>query len=360
MLRPVTGGCRAVAGNVAAVGSADAAEPGWRALVTGADSGIGQRVLSALTASGVDVAVSASAGDIGVPEGWVGQPFTVVDLTVGDHDSLAARRSSVTDAGRALLDLLERTGAEHLVLVSSALVYGAHPGNPVPITEEATLRPEPSFVYARQLAGVEERVERWRRAAEGRRVAVLRPVVTVATASTTSTLMTALTAGFGQRLGRDDPPAQFLHPDDLATAIATVVRERSDDVLNVAPDGWIPGHRIRALTGNRWRLPLPGSAAEVVSAWRWRLQRGPIPPGLLSYTQAPWVIANDRLRALGWRASVTNEQAYVEGTEEPWWGSVSPKRRQEFALVGAVAGVVATAALGALIGRWMWRRSRRR
>ena len=347
-------------GNVAAVGTPDVAEPGCRALVAGADSAIGPPVLRALAAAGVDVAVLGPGDEAEVPDAWAGRPFTVVDLTVGDHDGLATRRSSVTEAGRVLLDLLDRTGATHLVLVSSALVYGAYPGNPVPITEEAVVRPDPSFVFARQLAGVEESIERWRRGSAGRRVAVLRPVVTVAVGAATSTLMTALTAGFGQRLGQEDPPAQFLHPDDLATAIVTVVCDRSDGVVNVAPDGWIPGHRIRALSGSHWRVPLPGRAAEVVSAWRWRLQRGPIPPGLLSYTQAPWVIANDRLRALGWRASVTNEQAYVEGTEEPWWGSVSPKRRQEFALLGAVAGVVAVVALGAIIGRRTWLRSRRR
>ena len=33
--------------------------------------------------------------------------------------------------------------------------------------------------------------------------------------------------------------------------------------------------------------------------------RGPIPPGLRSYTRAPWTVANDKLRAEGWRPTVT-------------------------------------------------------
>ena len=44
---------------------------------------------------------------------------------------------------------------------------------------------------------------------------------------------------------------------------------------------------------------------------------------------------------------MTNEQAYVEGTEAKWWTMVTPKRRQEMTLgasavlvVGAVAVVV--------------------
>ena len=47
-------------------------------------------------------------------------------------------------------------GATHLVLVSSAMVYGAWANNPVPMTEDAVLRPDVEFVYARQLATVEQ------------------------------------------------------------------------------------------------------------------------------------------------------------------------------------------------------------
>lgn len=354
MLRPSSDPCRALTGNVAVVGTPDASAPARCVLVYGPASDMGRRVVRALTEAGIEPLTDDSSVGAGRTDGAV----TVVDVTVGDHDALAARRSSVTDAGRTLIEHLDAVGADHLVLVSSALVYGAHPGNPVPISEDAVLRPDPSFVYARQLAGVEERLDRWRRHGPHRRVAVLRPVITVAS-GTTSSLMTALTAGFGQRLGQEDPPAQFLHLDDLAAAIVTVVTHASDGVFNVAPDGWIPGHRIRSLAGSQWRIPLPGRVADVASAWRWRLQRGPIPPGLLSYTQAPWVIGNDRLRALGWRPTVTNEQAYVEGTEDPWWGSVSPKRRQEFALVLATVGVACIAVAAAVIGRRLWLRPRR-
>ena len=47
--------------------------------------------------------------------------------------------------------------------------------------------------------------------------------------------------GFGQRFGEDDPPAQFLHLDDLASAVVLAVDQRLDGVFNVAPDGWVAG-----------------------------------------------------------------------------------------------------------------------
>ncbi|MEI8240326.1 MAG: NAD-dependent epimerase/dehydratase family protein, partial [Actinomycetota bacterium] len=226
-----------------------------------------------------------------------------------------------------------------LVPVSSAMVYGAYANNPVPLTEDTALRPDVEFAYARQLGAVEQLVDDWRRSSPGRVVTVLRPAVSMA-ADGTSGLASALAAGMGQRAGEADPPAQFLHLDDLATAVVLATERRLDGVYNVAPDGWIPGERVRALAGAVPRLKLPERVSEVITNLRWRFQRGPIPPGLRGYTRAPWLVANDRLRAEGWQPMVTNEQAYVEGTEAKWWTMVSPKRRQELALGGMVAAVV--------------------
>ena len=145
-----------------------------------------------------------------------------IHLGAGDHDLRAERRENVTDGAAVMLADAEACGASHIVLVSSALVYGAYANNPVPLTEDAILRPDVEFVYARQLATVEAMVDAWRRAAPGRTATVLRPVVAMA-ADGTSSLAAALAAGFGQRFGEDDPPAQFLHLDDLASAVVLAV-----------------------------------------------------------------------------------------------------------------------------------------
>jgi len=126
------------------------------------------------------------------------------------------------------------------------MVYGAYANNPVPLTEDAILRPDVDFVYARQLATVEAMADRWRRARAGRSVTVLRPVVAMA-ADGTPSLAAALAAGYGQRLGEDDPPAQFLHLDDLASAVTLAVERELDGVYNVAPDSFVPAESVRAL-----------------------------------------------------------------------------------------------------------------
>jgi nucleoside-diphosphate-sugar epimerase len=262
-------------------------------------------------------------------KGLPGDSDVVIWLASADVDARARRRQSATEGVSAAL--AEAEHARHVVLVSSAMVYGAWANNPVPITEEAVLRPDVEFVYARQLGSVEQLVDEWRLAAPHRTVTVLRPVVGMAANSTVG-LAAALAAGMGQRFGEDDPPAQFLHLDDLASAVVLAAEQRLDGVYNVAPDGWVAGERVRALAGAVPRLKLPERVTEVIGNLRWRFQRGPIPPGLRSYTRWPWLVANDRLKAEGWTPTVTNEQAYVEGTEDKWWTMVSPKRRQEIAL----------------------------
>jgi nucleoside-diphosphate-sugar epimerase len=310
--------------------------------ISDGSDGLGRRVLERLTAS--EVLVQADLADSAV----------LVWLASADADSRARRRQSATEGFTTAL--ASAPNARHLVLVSSALVYGAWANNPVPLTEEAVLRPDVEFVYARQLGAVEQLADEWRLSQDGRTVTVLRPVVSMA-ADGTSGLAAALAAGMGQRFGEEDPPAQFLHLDDLAAAVVLSAEQCLDGVYNVAPDGWVAGERVRALAGAVPRLKLPDRLSEVLGNLRWRFERGPIPPGLRSYTRWPWLVANDKLRREGWRPTVTNEQAYVEGTEAKWWTMVSPKRRQEIALGGLVALVLGIAIV---IWRGVRRAQRRR
>ena len=324
-----------------------------KVLLTGARTGLGRRVVTRLEALGVEVvrADVIRADGLTVPVGT----DTVVHLAAGDHDTLAARGASALEGTPELLDQASAAGVRHLVVLSSAMVYGAWPNNPVPLTEDAALRPDAAFAFAQQLAQVEQRADDWRLAAPGRRVGVLRPVIAMA-ADGTSDVVRALAAGMGHRFGEEDAPAQFLHLDDLADAVAVAVDKGLDGAYNVAPDGWIAGDRVRALSGVGPRLRLPTRLADAVANWQWRFQRGPIAPELWPYVRYPWLVANDRLRREGWRPTVTNEQAYVEGTEAKWWTMLTPQRKQELALGGMVAASVGV--LGVVLS--MIRRGRRK
>jgi nucleoside-diphosphate-sugar epimerase len=241
----------------------------------------------------------------------------------------------------------------HLVLLSSAVVYGAWSNNPVPLTEEAPLRPNPGARVAVQKAEIERMAADWRDEHPGATVTVLRPTLVVADGRS-GWMARVLRRSSAVPVAQDEPPAQYLDIDDLAAAVDLARRDRLDGPYNVAPDGWIPGETLRALAGGPPRPRLPAAlAGRLVSlTWRWGL--GPTPPELLPYAVHPWVVANDRLRGAGWRARHSSEEAYVAAHRAHPWSDLSPRRRQELVLGGSVATLA-----GATAGALAWFRRRR-
>ena len=309
-------------------------------VVTGVATPIGTRVVAALAAAHPLAVVRSVDGGCALDELAAicdGADVLVHLAFVADTEwrPLGTERANV-DGCRDVLVAATRGGVRHVVLLSSATVYGAWPNNPIPITESAALRPNPNFAYGEQRVQMEHLVLEWQRADDARSTAVLRPVVSMSHDHSGGWLAHALAAAAGARIGELDPPAQFLHVDDLASAVVLAATTRLPGVYNVAPDGWVAGEVSQALAGRTRRVRLPAGFAHHVAVWRWQFQRGPIPTGLLPYTVQPWVVSNDKLRSAGWVPRRTNEQAFVAGTEAKWWTLLSPKRKQELALGGSV------------------------
>jgi UDP-glucose 4-epimerase len=215
-----------------------------------------------------------------------------------------------------------------LVVMSSAMVYGAWPNNPVPLTEDAPMRPNPGFDYATAKAETERLALEWRDRTPGARLAVLRPATVLGGEQDRliRLLRDVLPAGVGDAI----PPVQYLHHDDLADAVVLACAAELDGVFNVAPDGWMSEEEALALTAG----PLPARLRRRV---RWL--RPDVPADLLPYLLHPWVVANDRLRAAGWTPRYSSEEAFVAGAGVPGWQSLSLGRRQAIALGGAGAAI---------------------
>lgn len=262
-----------------------------------------------------------------------------------------------TDKVRAFLEDADRDEHNHVILVSSAMVYGAWENNPSPLSEDDVVRPVPSFTYAVTCLTAEALVEQWRTLHPGRSATILRPAPVVVPSGNSRLVLALAHAVSGESTG-SVMSAQFLHFDDLESAIALSQMIKPDGVFNVAPDGAINGERLGELAAQPLRVKLPSWARDVIDVLRWRLQRGPIPPGLRQYTRHSWVVSNEKLRALGWAPRVSNEEAYVEGTAGSWISTLSAKRRQELSLAGmAVGGAAFIALIFAVVRRV--RRARR-
>ncbi|MGI8663994.1 MAG: NAD-dependent epimerase/dehydratase family protein [Acidimicrobiales bacterium] len=251
---------------------------------------------------------------------------------------------------RAVLEAASAVGVAHVVLLSSATVYGAWPANPVPLTEDATVRPNPELDFAVRAAERERLAAEWKLEHPATSVVLLRPAVPVAEEAQ-GWLAEGLRVAATIRIDTvDDPPVQYVHLDDLADAVVLAVDADLDGPLNVAPDGWIAGEQLRALAGGP-RVRLPEQLARRLTRLRSKLGPAAAHPGLAPYTTHSWVVANDRIRAAGWSPAWSNEEAFVAGHEPAPWATITPQRRQELALGALVVAVLAAVAGGVALVR---------
>ncbi len=276
--------------------------------------------------------------------------FTDCDsiIHLADQHQGSDHKVAVTALDR-VLTAASGVGCRHLVLLSSALVYGARNDNPVPITEEQPRRPIPDVNYAVIKSALEDRAERWQNEDIANSVGVLRPTATLSEDST-SWIAAELRKATAARSGMVDPAVQFLHHDDLASAVVMTATKSLKGIFNVAPDGWMSASVFRDL-GGETKL---GIGDTVALKYRELLERAGVKgmSGLATYATHPWVVANDKLRSVGWRPTFSSEEAYVAGTPTPLWQSVPPNKRQEVAM-GAAAGtaLVVAAVLWRLLVR---------
>lgn len=266
--------------------------------------------------------------------------------TTSGPDGLPTSGEPLDDLGatRFLLDAASTAGVAHLVVLSSAMVYGAWANNPMPLTEESPLRPDPSLLYATSRAESERQVFEWRNAQQDSTVAVLRPTVSVS-AELSEWLGGSPWSAAALRAAGTDRPSQFLHLDDLASAIDHARRARLDGPFNVAPDSWLPADQLRDLAGPVGRLHLPAGFAGRFEALRAEMGTSGPPDGW-AYTQQPWIVANDKLRATGWEPRHRNDEVYVEADPGGPLATMNPRHRQELSLVAAGAALVTFIAAG--------------
>jgi len=289
-------------------------------IVTGSDGPVGRRVVAALAAEpDVRIVTSAASAD------------TIVVLQADDIDAV---RGALAAADGARPDL---------VVLSSATVYGAWPDNPVPLTEDAALRPNPGVSDAVVLAEVERLANAWAAARDGVRVAILRAAPIVGP-GIDSWLVRALSRRPLLRTARADRDRQFVHADDVASAVVLAVRSRLDGAFNVAPLGAVSSDVLRGLGPWQPSITVPARLGPVAARWAWALHLSAVPPSSLALVEDPWIVAGDRLRALGWSPRHTSEEALVAGRPPSRWREMSPGRRQSVALAASAAAVVATGA----------------
>lgn len=338
--------------------------------VTGAAGFIGSRLVPALGAAGVPRIVGLDMRD---PSRTVaGYEHHLVDVAGRDLESLlrgvdtVVHLAAVTDpivddalmarvnieGTRRVLDAAAAVGVRRIVRVSTAAAYGAWATNPVPLTEDAPLRPNPGFGPAVHAAEVERLIHEWQRDHADAVVTVLRAAPVLGAGA--HHLFARLLAGWRRpRVRGEGAPVQVVHVDDLVRALVVTMTGDHPGVFDVAAPGWLGADDVRGLL-TRGALPAaPLDVLRRVLARSWSVGLGDVPPSVLPYLIAPWVIATDRLEALGWSATHSNEETLLE-THDALADDALPSLK----VVGAVAATAAVGVSAALAARRIARRRR--
>jgi nucleoside-diphosphate-sugar epimerase len=235
-----------------------------------------------------------------------------------------------------------------VVLVTSAMVYGARPENGVPLREDAPLAVDPDESLAGDMMEIEQLARRARRASPGMGVTVARPAALVG-----DEIDTLVTRHFEapRLLGVRGYPArwQFCHTDDLVSALELAARGVVEADFAVGCDGWLDADQIEALSGLK-TIELPARLTLATGQRLHRLGLTPASAADLQYLVYPWVVDCAALRAAGWQATYENAIAFeVLLSQRAGKHAVAGRRiaRKEAAITaaGATAAVIGTAVI---------------
>jgi nucleoside-diphosphate-sugar epimerase len=268
----------------------------------------------------------------------------------------AAMRAINVDGSRNVFDGAAAVGARKIVYASSAVAYGAHPDNDVPLSEESPLRANPDFPYAEHKREVELLLGDWVTAHPDLTVTILRPAIVVGP-GIDNFIVRAMQGPRLLAVAGHRPPYQFVHVDDLTAAIEHAIVHDLPGAYNVGAEGWLSFDELAAVLGRKV-FEVPEEVAFSMAERTYALGLGELPPGLVHYQMHPWVVGVDKLVATGWRPRHTNRDAVAliasETGDRLAFGRYVTTRQS----VRRAAGLSAGVAGGLLALGWLARRNR--
>jgi nucleoside-diphosphate-sugar epimerase len=333
--------------------------------VTGAARGLGLALTSRLASSALVsrvVAIDDNRGDVsGVTwrivdvrdpalAGRIADVDVVVhtDVDLSPDSNARARRAFNVRGVQTVLTAAAAGGVSRVVLVTSAMVYGARQDNPVPLQEDSPLSADSDDSVVGDLLDIEHLAERSARAHPGLQVSVARPAALVGDG-----IDTLITRHFeAPRLlavRGCEPRWQFCHVDDLVSALELAAAGRVTGAFAVGCDGWLEQDELEELAGLR-RIELPPGLTFATAQRLHRAGITPAPVTDLHYVVYPWVVDCRALREAGWSPSYDNESALEVLLEQRAGHHAVAGRRlarkdATITAAGATVAVIGTAAI---------------
>lgn len=247
------------------------------------------------------------------------QVDTVVHASLIVDSTRKGRRRIHEENVIATINLLAAVGAEesavrHLVVKSSALVYGAGPHDPYWFRENVARTSPAETPIERSLLEVEGYLRGFAEDNPRVGVALLR-YANVLGDEIVTPLSKALDLPFVPTIAGFDPQLQFVAEPDVVRSIEFAVRHRLEGAFNVAGSGRLPWSEVRAIVG-RPPMLLPPVLTGLTTETFARLGVLDLPREVLDLLRYGRGIDNRRLRNAGFEYGSTTAGAverFIEG-----------------------------------------------
>jgi nucleoside-diphosphate-sugar epimerase len=270
------------------------------------------------------------------------------DLDLSPDSDYRSRRSFNVRGAQTVLTAAAAGRVGRVVLVTSAMVYGARPDNPVPLAEDAPLGADPDGSVVGDLLEIEHLAQRSPRTNPGTAVTVVRPAALVGEG--VDTLVTRhFEAPRLLAVKGCAPRWQFCHTDDLVSALELAAAGQVTGQFAVGCDGWLEQERVEELSGLR-RIELPAGLTFGTAQRLHRAGITPAPVTDLHFVVYPWVVDCRTLREAGWKPSFDNAAALSVLLEQRAGHHAVAGRRLDrkdatITAAGATVAVIGTAAI---------------
>jgi UDP-glucose 4-epimerase len=210
-----------------------------------------------------------------------------------------------------LLAACARHRLPKLVMRSSVLAYGPHPGNPGFLSEDRPLRGLPGAPWIEDKVDVEQQLQRYADEHPECCVTVLRlspllgPTVDNYVTRWLSRRLPPTVLGY-------DPLIQLIHEVDAVAACKLAIDRDAPGVYNVVGEGVLPISTLVRLAG-RLPLPIPYGVFRRVAGLLWVAQLSEAPAAFVAALRYPCVADGRKAReALGFRPVYSTRDAVLD------------------------------------------------
>jgi UDP-glucose 4-epimerase len=208
-----------------------------------------------------------------------------------------------------LMNLCVQHKVKTLVVLSTFHIYGAHPRNHVPISEDDPLQAGHEFPQIADAIQLDNMASTWVWKHADVRTIVLRPTNVVGP-TVFNTMSKFLRLPIVPHIIGFDPMTQFIHERDLADAIVASLDGDAKGVFNLGGPAVIPWKTALEIAEAR-TFPLPETLAAAYMTF------AGFPRYLLNFYKYPCVISDDAFRrTFGWKARVDIRTTLVSTVSE--------------------------------------------